>query len=460
MRLHTKYLAKLAIRTYFRRRVATRVDCIVHDYPFFGVKTPGISHGEETPSSVCLACPGGLPLYTRGVNMYYTRMRQKRAYRYRCYPTATQAAVLARTFGCARFVYNWALRLRTDVYAQRQESLSYQDASAALTLLKQQPETSWLNAVSSVPMQQALRHLETAFRNFFAGRARYPAFHKKRGKQAATYASTAFRWDAETRTLTLAKMETPLHIHWSRSLPVGAAPTTATVSCDTAGRYFVSILIEAEIAPLPPINAQVGLDLGLHDVVVLDSGEKVGNPRFLAHDEKKLAKAQRRLAKKKLGSKNRGKARRKVARIHARIADRRMDFLQKLSTRIIRENQTICVESLHVKAMVKHPTLAKAISDVGWRKFVRMLEYKATWYGRTLVKIDRWYPSSKRCHVCGHVLDSLALDIRQWTCPACGAVHDRDVNAAQNILAVGLTVSASGETVRPTRASARVGAAR
>jgi putative transposase len=249
--------------------------------------------------------------------------------------------VLARTFGCARYVYNWALRLRTDAYAQRQERLNYQDASAALTLLKQQPETTWLNEVSSVPTQQALRHLETAFRNFFAGRAKYPAFHKKHGKQAATYASTAFRWDADTRTLTLAKMDSPLHIHWSRALPVlpdGAQPTTVTVSRDTAGRYFVSILIEEEIAPLPPTTGQVGLDLGLHDVVVLDSGEKVGNPRFFAQDAQQLAKAQRRLAKKQLGSKNRGKARRTVARLHARIADRRTDFLQKLSTRIIREN--------------------------------------------------------------------------------------------------------------------------
>ena len=388
-------------------------------------------------------------------------MNQKRAYRSRCYPTPAQAAVLSRTFGCARFVYNWALRLRTDAYYERQERLSYVDLSAALTTLKQQEATAWLNEVSSVPVQQTLRHLETAFRTFFAGRAKYPTFHKKRGKQAATYASTAFRWDAATRTLTLAKMATPLHIHWSRPLPGGAIPTTVTISRDTAGRSFVSILLEEEIAPLPVTSGQVGIDLGLHDVVVLDTGEKVGNPRYFAQDEKQLAKAQRRLAKKQLGSKNRDKARRKVGRIHARIADRRRDFTHKLSTRIIRENQTICIESLSVKAMVKHPTLAKAIHDVGWGEFVRQLEYKAAWYGRTLVSIDRWYPSSKRCSSCGHVLDSLMLDTRHWTCPACGVVHDRDVNAAQNILAVGLTVSASGETIRPAKASvrpARVGA--
>jgi putative transposase len=195
---------------------------------------------------------------------------------------------------------------------------------------------------------------------------------------------------------------------------------------------------------------------------VLHTGEKVGNPRFFEQDAKKLAQAQRRLAKKCRGSKNRHKARRKVARIHARIADRRRDFLHQLSTRIIRENQTICVESLRVKAMVKHPTLAKAISDVGWGEFVRQLTYKAEWYGRTLVAIDKWYPSSKRCSACRHVLGSLSLDTRRWTCPECGAVHDRDVNAAQNVLAAGLAVSACGEAVRPGRVrpdSARLGEA-
>jgi putative transposase len=289
--------------------------------------------------------------------------------RYRCYPTPAQAAVLARTFGWARYVYNWALRLRTDAYYERHERIGYHEASAALTSLKQQPETAWLNKVSSVAIQQAFRH-------FFEGHAKYPTFHKKHGRQAATYAGTAFRWDAQACTLMLARMDTPLHIHWSRPLPDGTAPTTVTVSRDTAGRYFVSFLVEEDITPMPPTIGQVGIDLGLHDVVVLNSGEKVGNPSFLAQAEKMLAKAQRRLAKK-LGSRNREKTRRTVARIHARIADRRRDFTHKLSTRIIRENQTICVESLRVKAMVKRPTLAKAIHDVGWGEFVRQLEYKA-----------------------------------------------------------------------------------
>jgi putative transposase len=359
--------------------------------------------------------------------------------------------MLARTFGCARYVYNWALRLRTDAYSQRRERVSYADTSAALTALKREPETAWLNDVSSVPTQQALRHLDRAFCNFFEGRARYPTFRTKRGRQAAEYTTSAFRRDGASRALTLARMDTPLAIRWSRPLPEGAAPSTVTVSRDGAGRYFVSFLVEEDIQPLPPVAAAVGLDLGLHDVVVSHAGERAGNPRFFRRDARRLAKAQRRLAKKRRGSRNRDQARRKVARIHARIADRRTDFLHKLSTRIIRENQTICVESLRVKAMVKHPTLAQAIHDVGWGEFVRQLTYKAAWRGRTLVAIDQWYPSSKRCSACGHVLGSLPLEVRSWMCPACGSAHDRDVNAAKNILAAGLAVSACGEAVRPGR---------
>ncbi|HEY8325165.1 MAG TPA: RNA-guided endonuclease TnpB family protein [Ktedonobacterales bacterium] len=377
-------------------------------------------------------------------------MQQKRAYRYRCYPTPAQATVLARTFGCARFVYNWALRLRTDAYYQRQERIGYHEASAALTTLKQQPETAWLNEVSSVPLQQALRHLDKAFRNFFEGRAKYPTFHKKHGRQAATYASSAFRWDAQTRALVLAKIDAPLNIHWSRFFT--GAPTTVTISKDTAGRYFVSFLVEEEIETLPVVTAMVGMDVGLKDVAVLSTGEKIANPQHLRRSEYRLAHAQRNLSRKQKGSRNREKARLKVAREHARIADQRRDGLHKLTTRLIRENQTICVESLAVKNMVRNHTLAKAISDVGWGELVRQLEYKATWYGRTLVKIDRWYPSSKRCHACGHVLDSLPLDVRQWTCLECGVRHDRDINAAKNMLAVGLTVNACGEAVRPGRA--------
>ena len=383
-------------------------------------------------------------------------MQQKKAYKYRMYATEEQANILARTFGCCRFVYNWALRQRTDAFFQRGERLYYNQLAVMLTELKKQEEAAWLAFVSSVPLQQSLRHLDTAFRNFFEGRAEYPTFHKKHAVQSATYAANAFTWDG--KQLTLAKMHTPLDIHWSRSLPKGCKPTTVTISKDCANRYFVSLLVEEDIKHLPVVKKQVGLDLGLKSMLITSDGHTYGNPKFFAKDEKKLAKAQRRHAKKKKGGKNRRKAQLKVARIHARIADRRKDYQHKLSTQIIRENQVVCVESLSVKNMVQNHSLAKAISDVGWSEFIRQLEYKAEWYGRTLVRIDKWYPSSKRCFDCGHILDSLTLDVRHWICPECGVSHDRDINAARNILAVGLTASACGEMIRPGAAKANRGA--
>jgi putative transposase len=363
--------------------------------------------------------------------------KTKRAYKYRFYPTDEQRITLAQTFGCVRFVYNWGLNARTTAYKERGERLSYNDLAAMLSDLKKQ--YPWLAEVSSVPIQQSLRHLDRAFVNFFEGRAHYPTFKKKQNDQSATYASNAFNWNG--KALTLAKMDAPLAIRWHRCLPKGSKPSSVTISKDCAHRYFISILVEDDIKPKPVTPQMVGLDLGIKSMVALSTGESVGNPRYFANEEKKLAKAQRQQARKKKGSKNRNKARMIVAKIHAQINDRRRDYQHKLSTRIVNENQVICVESLAVKNMVKNHCLAKAISDVGWGEFVRQLEYKAKWYGRTLVKIDRWYPSSKTCHDCKHVVDSLPLDIREWVCPECGVVHDRDTNAALNILAEGHAAS-------------------
>ena len=383
-------------------------------------------------------------------------MKQKRAYQYRFYPTSEQEHLLARTFGCVRYIYNWALRMRSDAYYQNQQRIGYHETSAQLTLRKKQ--TPWLNEVPSVPLQQALSHLDRAFRNFFEGRADYPIFKKRHGQQSASYVASAFKWDGQH--LTLAKMETPLAIHWSRPLPQGCKPTTVTVHKDTAHRYFVSILIEEEIKPYEVVASQVGLDLGLKSMVITSEGHSHGNPKFFHKEEKKLARAQRNLSKKKKGSKNRAKARVKVARLHARIADRRRDYQHKLSTQLIRENQTICIESLQVKNMLKNHCLAKSISDVGWGELIRQVEYKAVWFGRRLIKIDKFYPSSKRCSHCGHVLESLSLDIREWICPECGAHHDRDINAAKNVLAAGLAVAACGESVRPGRVQVQPGMTR
>jgi len=378
----------------------------------------------------------------------------KRAYRYRFYPTQEQARQLAQTFGCCRFVYNWGLATRKHAYFHEGKNLYYNDLAAMLPALKKQ--YSWLREVSSVPVQQALRHLERAFINFFEGRADYPVWKSKRSDQSATYAANAFAWDGSA--LVLAKMDAPLAIVWHRPLPAGAKPSSVTVTRDSAGRYFVSMLVREMIKPLPITPKMVGLDLGSKSFVVTSDGEEIPNPKYYARDEKKLAKAQRKHARKKKGSQNRKKAQRKVARLHVRIADRRRNYQQHLSTRIMHENQVVCVESLAVKNMVKNHALAKSISDVGWGEFVRQLGYKARWYGRTLVKIDQWYPSSKTCSVCGSVLDSLDLSIRTWVCPACGTRHDRDTNAAKNVLTEGLSaLNACGGNVRP--GPARVGQA-
>ena len=371
----------------------------------------------------------------------------KRAYRFRFYPSPEQEQVLARTFGCARFVYNTMLRLRSDAWTKHQKSIGYHESSAALTALKKTPEHAWLNDVSSVPLQQALRHLQTAFANFFAKRAKYPQFKRKAGKQSAEYTTSAFRWDGQS--LKLAKMAEPLNIRWSRQIPKAARVTTVTVSKDTAGRYFVSLLCDDTVVPKVAVQGTIGVDLGLSHFAVLSTGEKIAAPNTFRRHELKLARLQRRLARKQKGSARRAKARLKVARLHAKIADTRRDFLHKLSTRLIHDNQVIAVETLSVANMQKNRHLAKSIGDAGWAEFVRQLEYKARWHGRTLVCIDRWYPSSKRCGDCGHTVPAMPLSVRQWDCPECDSRHDRDINAARNILAAGLAVSAHGEAVSP-----------
>ncbi|WNV89185.1 RNA-guided endonuclease TnpB family protein [Umezawaea sp. Da 62-37] len=374
----------------------------------------------------------------------------KRAYRYRFYPTAGQAVELSRTFGCVRLVYNRALATRTTMWRQEKRRVGYADASALLTAWKQTDELGFLNEVSSVPLQQCLRHQQKAFTNFFGKRAAYPKFKSRKPSRAsAEYTRSGFRW--RDGRLTLAKMNEPLAIVWSRPLPEGAEPSTVTASRDPAGRWHVSILVEATIDPLAPTAAEVGVDAGLACLLTLSTGEKIANPRHEHRERVALARAQRNLARKAKGSNNRAKARVEVARVHARIADRRRDLLHKLTTRLVRENQTIVIEDLAVRNMVRNRNLARAINDASWSEFRSMLVYKAGWYDRTVVVVDRWYPSSKTCSRCGHLLDALPLGLRSWTCPGCGEIHDRDVNAARNILAAGRAVTACGDGVRPNR---------
>lgn len=368
----------------------------------------------------------------------------QRAYQYRFYPTPEQEQALASYFGCARFVYNHFLRVRTDSFFKEHKRVGFADTCRLLTVLKQQPDTLWLRHVSNVVLQQALHNLEAAFKNFFQGRAHYPTFKKKRQRPSIRYPTSGLRWKGGE--IWLAKMEAPLDIRWSRTFT--GEPSNVTVSKDTAGRYFISILVEEDVTPLPVINRMAGMDLGLKDAVVLSTGEKIPNPTYLRKAEKQLARAQRQLSKKQKGSKNREKARLKVARRHAKVADCRSDFTHKLTTRLIRENQVLAGESLAIKNLVKNHCLAKAIHDVGWGELLRQLDYKAQWYGRTFVQIDRFYPSSKRCYPCGYIRESLDLSERFWICPACNAHLDRDVNAAQNALEVGLAMLADADKLR------------
>lgn len=369
-------------------------------------------------------------------------------YCFRFYPTDKQEVELARVFGTCRYVYNWALRLRTDAYYKDGISINYEESSAQLTVLKKTPEHAWLNEVSSVPPQQALRHLQTAFVNFFEKRAKYPKFKRKDGEQSAEYTRSAFKWDGRDLSLSVVGK---LKVRWSREFK--STPTTVTVTKDCAQRYFVTLCLDEKVEKLKPVYQAIGIDLGITALATLSNGEKIANPKHLINAQKKLAQAQHDLARKTKGSKRRGAQKLRVARLHAHVANARADYLNKVTTDLVRRFDVITIEDLNVAGMTKNHSLARAISDAGLGEFRRMLEYKCEWYGRELRFANRFYPSSKRCFDCGHVLEELPLNVREWTCPECGKHHDRDVNAAKNILAAGQAVTARGGKVRPVRVS-------
>lgn len=372
----------------------------------------------------------------------------EQAFRYRFYPTPEQEQLLRRTMGCTRLVYNRALATRTEAWYERQQRVEYAETSSMLTEWKKQEDLQFLNEVSSVPLQQGLRHLQKAFVNFFSGRAKYPNFKKRHNGGSAEFTRSAFSW--KNGDVFLAKCKEALPIRWSRPLPSGCSPSTITVKLDPRGRWHVSLLVDnPNVEALPACDKSIGLDVGISSLLTTSDGDKIANPRHFKRHRRKLKRVQKALSRKKKGSSNRHKARVKVARAHGKIADSRKDFLHKLTTQLVRENQTIVVEDLAVKNMVRNHKLALAISDASWGELVRQLDYKCEWYGRTLVKIDRWFPSSKRCGACGHIVESLPLDVRDWVCPKCSAHHDRDINAARNLLAVGHTVEVCGANIRP-----------
>lgn len=373
-----------------------------------------------------------------------------RAYKYRFYPNAEQADTLGQTFGCTRFVYNKFLAYSTEQYDLGNKT-SYSDWSKELTKLKTHTGFEWLKEVPSVPLQQALRNLDKAYKTFFknvstgnrvgTGKGKgsvfgYPVLKSKCKKQSATYTSGAFKWDEENQNLYLAKMKQPLKIRWSRKFE--GKPSSVYVTKTPTDKYYVSILVKEAIQPKKAVNKTVGVDIGIKTLGVCSDGVEFENPKATYKYAKKLAKAQRKLSKKKKGSNNFKKQKLKVAKICDKIANVRKDFTHKMTSKLINENQVISLETLKVKDMVKNKRLAKAISDANFGEIVRQLEYKAEWYGRTISKISQWFPSSKMCNSCGSLYSGTwTLNVREWTCD-CGKHHDRDLNAAINIHNEGL----------------------
>ena len=331
------------------------------------------------------------------------------------------------------------------------ERMNYPATDKAMSQLKTTPECAWLNEVSSVTLQQSLRDLQIAFSNFFAKRAKYPTFKKKDSRQSANYRIGGFTFDAQNKILKLAKIGA-IKVKWSRkNIP---QPSSVRVIRTSSGKFFVSMVVEVEQNELPKTGEAVGIDFGVSRLATLSNGERIANPKYGAKQQKKLAFCQKQLARKKKGSKRRELAKKRVAKVHEKISNCRTDSMHKFSTEIVKRFDVICVEDLNLRGMVKNHNLARSLSDASIGTAIRMIEEKAERYGKEAVKIDRWYPSSKTCSVCGHVVDKLPLSIREWDCEECKSHHDRDENAAINILAVGQTVLAHGGTIRLKMATA------
>ena len=375
-------------------------------------------------------------------------MLRHKAYKFRIYPNADQEVLIIKTIGCVRFVYNYFLALWNEEYSKNGKGLTYNSCSAMLPQMKKNEATSWLKEVDSIALQSSIKNLSDSFSRFFKKQTNRPRFKSKKNPvQSYTTKNVNNNIMITDRFVTLPKLGI---IKFAKSRELKGRILNATIRKNPSGKFFVSILCEEEVPELPETSLEIGIDLGITDFAILSNGQKIDNNRFTSKMEKTLKREQRKLSRRALNAKKAGKElfeaknyqkqKQKVARLHEKVINQRTDFLNKLSTEIVKNHDSICIEDLNTKGMLRNHKLAKSISDVSWFSFVSKLQYKAEWYGREIIKVDKWFPSSQLCSKCGHKDGKKSLEIREWTCPVCHAHHDRDINASKNILAEGLQI--------------------
>ena len=373
-------------------------------------------------------------------------MLRHKAYKFRIYPNADQEVLIIKTIGCVRFVYNYFLALWNEEYSKNGKGLTYNSCSAMLPQMKKNEATSWLKEVDSIALQSSIKNLSDSFSRFFKKQTNRPRFKSKKNPvQSYTTKNVNNNIMITDRFVTLPKLGI---IKFAKSRELKGRILNATIRKNPSGKFFVSILCEEEVPELPETSLEIGIDLGITDFAILSNGQKIDDNRFTSKMEKTLKREQRKLSRRALNAKKAGKElfeaknyqkqKQKVARLHEKVINQRTDFLNKLSTEIVKNHDIICIEDLNTKGMSKNHKLAKSISDVSWSSFVTKLQYKAEWYGREIIKVDKWFPSSQLCSECGHKDSKKSLNIREWSCPVCHSHHDRDISASKNILAEGL----------------------